>query len=426
MSTRMRPVGSQDLVTMKRHLLIPLVVSLLHTVTHAAPVTAEAIGRLPAAEQAAWTQYLDQSKALAAADQAALQAELAKNAMTQALKAPSGGDFKLPEEPGDAWFASDEAKVLADVVLSYQTAAGGWSKHTGYARGKRQPGMLWSSQYEPGKSPHYLGTFDNRSTTEQMKLLAYTWQATQREDCKAGFIKGLNYLLAAQYPNGGWPQVYPLEGGYHDDITLNDDAMTHVLEVLHMIASKDPACAFLDDAMRARATESFEKGIACVLKMQIVQNGKRTAWCAQHDALTLAPAEARAMEPAALSGMESAGLLKFLMSLPSPEVEVVSCVDSGLAWLDAVKVTGLKRTKIDGKTAFLPDSASTEVFWARFYRLSDSQPIFPGRDGVIYTSFNDMAANNSLGYDYLSGRPGSVAVNGQKKWRKTMAKRVEN
>jgi PelA/Pel-15E family pectate lyase len=424
MSVPVRPVGSQDPAIMNR-LLIPLALALFQPSIQAAPVTAEVIGRLPAAEQAAWTKYVEQSKVLAAADQAALQAELAKNAMAIALKAPSGGDFKLPAEPRDAWFSSEEAKVLADVVLSYQTPAGGWSKHTGYARGKRQPGMLWSSQYEPGKSPHYLATFDNRSTTEQMKLLAYTWEATQRDDCRAGFEKALNFLLAAQYPNGGWPQVYPLEGGYHDHITFNDDAMTHVLEVLQMVASRDSACTFLDDATRAKAAAAFEKGIACVLKMQIVQNGKKTAWCAQHDPLTLAPAEARAMEPAALSGMESANLLKFLMALPQPNAELVASIDGGLAWLDAVKVTGLKRTKVGGKTAFVPDSTSTEVFWARFYRLTDSQPVFPGRDGVLYTSFNDMAAHNSLGYDYLSGRPGSVAVNGQKKWRKAMAKRAE-
>ncbi|MCW1924961.1 pectate lyase [Luteolibacter arcticus] len=410
---------------MKRY-LIPLALVFFPAVIHAAPVTAEAVGRLPAAEKAAWTAYLDRSKSLAATDQAALQAELEKSAIGQALKAPSGGDFKLSADPGDAWFSSDEAKALADVILSYQTPAGGWSKHTGYARGKRQPGMLWSSQYEPGKSPHYLGTFDNRSTTEQMKFLAHTWQATQREDCKAGFVRGLNYLLAAQYPNGGWPQVYPLEGGYHDNITFNDDAMTHVLEVLQMVSNNDPACAFLDDAMRSKATAAFDKGIACVLKMQIVQSGKKTAWCAQHDPLTLAPAEARAMEPAALSGMESATLLKFLMSLPNPNPELVASIDSGLTWLDAVKVTGLKRAKLEGKTAFVADAASTEVFWARFYRLTDNQPIFPGRDGVLYTSFNDMAAHNSLGYDYLSSRPGSVATNAQKKWRKAMAKRTEN
>src|SRR5688572_32751332 len=45
-------------------------------------------------------------------------------------------------------FASDEAKQLADAVLSYQTSTGGWSKHIGYGKGPRQPGMQWTSQNE--------------------------------------------------------------------------------------------------------------------------------------------------------------------------------------------------------------------------------------------------------------------------------------
>ena len=80
MSAPARPVRVQDPATMKRLLLL-LALDLLHTATHAAPVTAAAIERLPAGEQAAWAQYLEQSESLAAADQAALQAELAKNAM---------------------------------------------------------------------------------------------------------------------------------------------------------------------------------------------------------------------------------------------------------------------------------------------------------------------------------------------------------
>jgi PelA/Pel-15E family pectate lyase len=36
----------------------------------------------------------------------------------------------------------------------------------------------------------------------------------------------VRYLLAAQFPNGGWPQVWPLEGGYHDAVTFNDNAVS--------------------------------------------------------------------------------------------------------------------------------------------------------------------------------------------------------
>lgn len=400
--------------------LLPVLVFALHATAFADPVTGDAIARLPASEQPAWNSYLERSQASAAADEAALQAELAAHKMSIALKPPSGGDFKIPKS-GDDWFNSAEAKALTDTVLSYQAPSGGWSKHTGYSSGPRKPGMQWTSQSDPGKKPHYLCTFDNGSTTNQITLLAKVWQATKREDCAAAAAKGLNYILAAQYPNGGWPQVYPLEGGYHDDITLNDDAMTHILELLQAIAGKDSSYAFLDEATRAKATAALEKGIACAIKMQVIQGGKKTSWCAQHDALTLQASPARKMEPATLSGSESANLLKFLMTRPGPSPELVSTIEGALAWLDRVKVTGLKRTEKDGKTAYEADPSSTEVYWARFYRLTDSTPVFPGRDGVHYPTYAQMAERNPVGYDYYTTRPGSILGNGQKKWRKAMA-----
>ena len=52
------------------------------------------------------------------------------------------------------------------------------------------------------------------------------------------FRRGLDYLLKAQYPNGGWPQFYPLRNGYWSHITYNDDAMAGVLELLRDVADR--------------------------------------------------------------------------------------------------------------------------------------------------------------------------------------------
>jgi PelA/Pel-15E family pectate lyase len=281
--------------------------------------------------------------------------------------------------------------------------------------------MQWTSQNEPGQKAHYVATFDNRATTEEMFFLAQVWHATKREACKAGFIKGLNFILDAQYPNGGWPQVYPLEGGYHDHITFNDDAMTRILELLSAIKSGESYYAFLDESLRQKVAAALDAGIRCVLTTQVVQGGRKTVWCAQYDPLTLKPAAARAMEPATLSGMESAAILSFLMTITNPAPEVVMSIESGLEWLDRAKITGLSRTNLTGRTTFISDANSTQVYWARFYNLTNSRPVFPGRDGVIYDSFATMAANNPLGYDYLSTQPGSVVNNGQKKWRRMLA-----
>lgn len=387
----------------------------------AAPITPERIEKLPAAQQAAWKEYLGRSRALAEADAAALQAEVAKAGLPAALKPPEGADFRYDRDPADSWNAGDEAKALAGVVISYQAPCGGWSKHITYTPGPRRPGMQWTSQSEPGKPPHYLCTIDNGATVRQMQLLAAVWLATKREDCATSFAKGLDYLLAAQFPNGGWPQVYPLEGGYHDDITYNDDAMVHVLELLQGIVAGQPQYGMVDEAGRKRASEALQKGIGCLVATQLQLGGKKSVWCAQHDALTLEASAARKMEPASFSGGESAGILKFLMSLPKPSPEVVAAIEAGIAWLDAAKVPGIGKAKKDGKTVYVQGGEDPKTYWARFYDLQTGKPIFPGRDGIIYPTFEALAEKNEVGYDYYSTKPGSIVENGQKKWRKSRA-----
>jgi PelA/Pel-15E family pectate lyase len=364
--------------------------------------------------------YLEKSQTLARADEAALQAEVAANKLAVALRAPSGGDFKLPRKAGDAWYAGDEAKALTESILSFQAPSGGWSKHLGFGQGPRKSGMQWTSQSDPGKPAHYLATFDNSSTTAEMHFLANAWLATEREDCKAAFVKGVNFIFAAQYPNGGWPQVYPLEGGYHDDVTFNDNAMTHILELLGGIARDEPCYGFLDPHQRQQAVEALARGVQCVLKTQIDQGGRKTVWCSQFDPLILMPSNARKMEPATLSGGESSGILKFLMSISNPTPEIVACIESGLKWFDEVKIIGIGTRDVDGKTIYVADPTSAEIRWARFYDLKTNKPVFPGRDGILYETFEAMAAKNKLGYDFYTSLPGSVVTTHQKKWRKML------
>jgi len=114
-------------------------------------------------------------------------------------------------------------------------------------------------------------------------------------------------------------------------------------------------------------------------------------------------------------------VIEFLMRLPSPSPEVVASIEAGLAWLDGAQVKGLARVKRDGRTIYVVDGSSSDVYWARFYDLTTGKPLFPGKNGVVYDSFEEMAAaNDKLGYDYYSTRPGSILRNGQKKWRKKL------
>src|ERR1700729_1378523 len=134
---------------------------------------------------------------------------------------------------------------------------------------------------------HYVGTLDNDATTTEMHFLAKVQANIAKADgevYRTAFVRGVQYLLAAQYPNGGWPQVWPLEGGYHDAITINDGAMTETLETLERTASGDAEYAFVPAEVRKRAAAAVDKGLACLVAAQIVQKGVRTAWAQQHDA----------------------------------------------------------------------------------------------------------------------------------------------
>jgi PelA/Pel-15E family pectate lyase len=381
-------------------------------------LTDELLAKLPEAQRAEWTAYIAKSRALAETEHRILDEERAK---AEAKPAPGNrAEFEHDSDTPAEWFASAENQKLAEVVISYQTPTGGWSKAVDYTKGPRQPGTHWSNQ--SGDGWHYCGTFDNRTTTEQIKFLAGVFTATKRDDVKAALMKGLDYVFTAQYPNGGWPQNYPVERGYHEAITLNDDAMVHILEVLHDLAEGDNHFAFADDALKQRAQAAFDKGIANIAAMQVRIDGQPTVWCAQHHPLTLEPVKARAKEPTSLSGGESANLVKFLMRSGPTTPEVVAMIEAALKWFDAHRLTGLRKTKNDqGKTDYIADPASTEVLWARFYDLQTAKPIFAGADdGIVYSTFQEMAAKNKVAYDFFSTRPAELLGKELPRWRKRL------
>ena len=386
-------------------------------------LTPERIAGLPSPQQAAWSDYIAKSQARFEAEFDLLAAECRKLGQPTAKPAPgSRAEFELDSDTPESWFASDEAKALADAAISYQTPTGGWSKGIDYQAGPRAPGTHWTNSQ--GDAWHYCGTFDNRSTTEQLKLLAGVYSTTKREDVRAALQRGLDYVFEAQYPNGGWPQNYPIESGYHEAITLNDNAMVHILEVLLTLMQKKPPFTFADEALGQRAQAAFERGIDCLTAMQVKIDGKATVWCAQHDPLSLAPEHARTKEPPSLSGGESAEVVRFLMRKAPITDATKAMISSAVAWFESHKLTGLRKTKnAEGKTDYVEDASSKEVYWARFYDLKTSRAIFPGsQDGINYPTFGEMAAKNKVAYDFMITKPGELLTKEMDRWKKRLAK----
>ena len=158
---------------------------------------------------------------------------------------------------------------------------------------------------------------------------------------KAAF-RGLEFILNAQYENGGWPQFYPDVSGYRKYITFNDDAMIGVMTVLQHIVQNEPYYSFLNNKLRNEASEAYQKGIDCVLKCQIVENGKPTVWCQQHDNITLEPIGARTFELPSKASSESAEIVRLLMQVKNPNQEIINAVKNAVAWFQNVEIKNVR------------------------------------------------------------------------------------
>ena len=318
------------------------------------------------------------------------------------------------KQPPD-WYGGAEARAVADSVLLYQTDSGGWPKNVDMTS---PPSAEF---FASTAADHRAPTIDNGATHTQLRLLARIVTATNEARYRAAFERGFDYLLAAQYANGGWPQFYPLLKGYYSHITYNDDAMAGVLEVLRDASEGRPPYGFVDAARRARAANAVVRGTACILRTQVKQDGQLTVWCAQHDEVTLAPAWARNFEPPSLSGEESVGVVRFLMGIEHPTPEEIAAIEGAMAWFQAVPVRGLRidsSAGADGKKDrhVVADPAAPEL-WARFYELGTNRPVFIGRDKVIRYDFNAIERERRTGYAYLGNWPAKLIADDYPLWR---------
>ncbi|HTV18843.1 MAG TPA: pectate lyase [Polyangiaceae bacterium] len=318
-----------------------------------------------------------------------------------------------------AWYATPEALSLAENVLYYRNASGGWPKN-----------IDMTTRATPLDDE---STIDNDGTTTQIDYLARVYSATGCSRYGDAALGGIDYLLEAQYDNGGWPQIYPNATDYHTHITFNDNAMVHVLELLRSVSNKAAPYGFADDALAASAGSAVERGIGVILATQIVIDGVKTGWCAQHDEVTLAPAQARTYELPSLSGSEGANLMRFLMTIDNPSPEVREAVQAAAAWFESVALSGIRveatvdATQVTGEDRVVVQDAAAPLLWARFYELGTDRPIFSSRCEVqecaddpffmVRYSLAEIENERRVGYAWYGNWPRQLLATTYPEWR---------
>ncbi|MHB8579002.1 MAG: pectate lyase [Ignavibacteriaceae bacterium] len=317
--------------------------------------------------------------------------------------------------PGQKRYKPSQVKEIADNILLYQQKNGGWPKNYDMLAilTKEQKDII-----SKGKDSNNT-TFDNGATHSQVKYLAKAYTLTKDKRYSTAALRGIDFILRAQYPNGGWPQFYPDTRGYRKYITFNDDAMTGVMNVLHNITQNNPDYSFVNRSTREKANIAFEKGIECILKCQIVENGEPTVWCQQHDNIDFSPRGARTFELPSKCGEESSDIVLLLMSINHPSKAIINSIKGAVKWFKDSRIYGIREMTIKApKVVYKFRTSVTDRIvikystappvWARYYALGTNIPFFCDRNGIPVDSLSKVGRERRDGYTWYNYAPQHV------------------
>jgi len=189
----------------------------------------------------------------------------------------------------------------------------------------------------------------------------------------------------AQFPNGGWPQWYPLRGGYHDHFTFNDgtinDCIAVMLRAWRLYARKE-------------LLESSRRGGDFIILSQLP--APQSGWAQQYS-YDLKPAKARSFEPAGVCSAVTARNIRTLVDLylATDDAKYLRPIPRAVAWLERLKLR--------------PN------LWARLYEVGTNRPIYGDRDGKVHYTLEEISQERRTGYSWQGsyGIAGAIAYYGK-------------
>jgi PelA/Pel-15E family pectate lyase len=312
-------------------------------------------------------------------------------------------------------YLAKEFEKIADNILLFQKVNGGWPKNYD------MQAILTSEQKTTIiNTQNILNTcFDNAATFSHLNYLDKAFGLSKKEKYKIAFIDGINFILSAQYDNGGWPQFYPDTSDYRKYITYNDDAMMGIMKLLQQIINNENHIKIVDPNLFNKIQNSFEKGIECILNTQIKESDSLLVWCQQHNNVSMKPEAARTYEPSAICNGESAEIVNFLMTIKNPKPRIIESINSAIRWFEKSKISGVRIETIkaphseyqyrnsDHDKIVIEDKIAKPI-WARYYSLETHIPIFCNRDGKIVYSFSEIERERRIGYAWYVYDPQKV------------------
>lgn len=325
-------------------------------------------------------------------------------------------------------YRPDQYRQIADNLLVLQRGGGGWAVNQDPQRilDDTARTQALADQATPG------GSFDNRNIYTQVAYLAEAFARSGDVRYRDAAVHGLDFILAEQIDScGGWPHSVPSRTAYHGHITFADDVTSGVLTTLRRVL-REPVFGFITADQRARVDAAVTAGDACLLRLQVRQDGVPTIWAGQYDRTTLQPAQGRKFELPALVTDESVGVVRYLMSIPDPSPAVVAAINAAMAWFQAHAVTGWRletfettpaqfqfhRTTVDRR---LVADAGAPLLWGRFHDLQDSSVLLANREAERVARFEEIPRERRTGYHWYGTWPQALITTDYPRWQQRTA-----
>jgi hypothetical protein len=252
--------------------------------------------------------------------------------------------------------ARDAAKALAWA----QRRAGGWGYRADVSDFKSD------SKLQPRKVDYC--TFDDRTTQGVLDFLMNLDEFIDEPWLSESVQIGLDYMLKAQFPNGAWPQQYPIRGGYLNYYTFNDGAINDCIRVMltaHQLYEK----------------QEYLRSVTCggdfIILSQI--QSPQAGWAEQYS-LDLKPAQGRVFEPPGVSSIATARNIETLVDLYlyTKNEKYLDPIPKAIDWL--------------GKSKIGPN------LWARLYEIGSNRPVYGDTDGKIHYNLDEISEDRQRDY----------------------------
>jgi PelA/Pel-15E family pectate lyase len=240
---------------------------------------------------------------------------------------------------GNQYYYDAAARAAAALIWG-QSHEGGWNYMIDFAGDrslKEWYNTIGKNGWRLEEFQHYYGndTYDDDVTSDAARFLLRMYMEKLDSKYKPALDKAFDFILKSQYPNGGWPQRYPLRYDFnkagHPDYssyyTFNDDVIWENVN-------------FLIQCYLTLGEERFLDAIYRGMNFYMLSQTGSGGWAQQYDR-QMQPAGARTYEPAALLPKTTFAnamlLLKFYQY--TGDRKFLSRVPDAIEWLEKTRLS---------------------------------------------------------------------------------------